>query len=155
MKKLLLVALMLGTLFGATMELPKDANCLIRKIKVYLAPEWAATIQVRSGEIIYFSTPKSMFEFYFQPGRWPEFQVKHNDDMRIHVTNYNTLQKIPAKEAYYVYGSKKTGPAGDDLPAFTTQKEAEAFAKKFDGKRVLDFAAVSEGLINLLNNRLR
>ena len=155
MKKLLLMALIVGTLFGSTMELPKDASCLIRKIKVYLAPEWAATIQVRSGEVIYFSTPKSMFEFYFQPGRWPEFQVKHNDDMRIHVTNYNTLQKIPAKEAYYVYGSKKTGPAGDDLPAFTTQKEAEAFAKKFDGSRVLDFAGVSEGLINLLNNRLR
>lgn len=155
MKKLLLMTLIIGTLFGATMELPKDASCLIRKVKVCLAPEWAATIQVRSGEVIYFSSPKSMFEFYFQPNRWPEFQVKHNDDMRIHVTNYNTLQKIPAKEAYYVYGSKKTSPAGDDLPAFASQKEAEAFAKKFDGKRVLDFAAVSEGLINLLNNRLR
>ena len=155
MKKLLLMTLIIGTLFGATMELPKDASCLIRKVKVCLAPEWAATIQVRSGEVIYFSSPKSMFEFYFQPNRWPEFQVKHNDDMRIHVTNYNTLQKIPAKEAYYVYGSKKTSPTGDDLPAFASQKEAEAFAKKFDGKRVLDFAAVSEGLINLLNNRLR
>ena len=155
MKKLLMMVCIAGAHFGATMELPKDANCLIRNVKVYLAPEWAATIQVRSGETLYFSTPKSMFEFYFQPKKWPEFQVKHNDDMRVHVTDYNTLQKIPAKEAYYVYGSKKTGPAGDDLPAFASQKEAEAFAKKFDGKRVLDFAGVSQGLINLLNNRLR
>lgn len=155
MKKLLLLLGLVGILFSAPMELSKEATCLIRKIKVYTAPEWAASIQVRSGEVIYFSTPKSMFEFYFQPGKWPEYNVKSNDDMRIHVTDFNTLQKIAAKDAYFVYGSNKTGPSGDDLPAFSTKKEAEAFAKQYNGKRVLDFAGVSDALINLLNGRAR
>lgn len=154
-KKLLIIALAIGALFGAKMEISKDATCLIRKVKVCQAPEWAATIQVRSGEIIYFSSPKSMFEFYFEPSRWPEYQVKNDDDMRINVTDYNTLEKIPAKEAYYVYGSQKTGPGGDDLPAFSSKDKAEKFAKKYAGRRVLDFSQVSDGLINLLNDKLR
>ena len=153
-KKLLIIALTVGALFGAKMEISKDATCLIRKIKVYQAPEWAATIQVRSGETIYFSSPKSMFEFYFEPGHWPEYQVKQDDDMRINVTDYETLEKIPAREAYYVYGSKKISPAGDDLPAFASKEKAEKFAKQYDGKRVLDFSQVSNGLINLLNDKL-
>ncbi|WP_041957169.1 nitrous oxide reductase accessory protein NosL [Sulfurospirillum arsenophilum] len=154
-KKLLIIALMVGALFGAKMEISKDATCLIRNIKVYQAPEWAATIQVRSGEVIYFSSPKSMFEFYFEPSHWPEYQVKQNDDMRINVTDYETLEKIPAREAFYVYGSQKTSPAGDDLPAFANKEKAEKFAKQYQGRRVLDFSQVSNGLINLLNDKLR
>lgn len=154
-KKLLIIALAVGALFGAKMEISKDATCLIRNIKVYQAPEWAATIQVRSGEIIYFSSPKAMFEFYFEPSRWPNYQVKQNDDMRINATDYETLEKIPAREAYYVYGSQKTSPSGDDLPAFSSKEKAEKFAKRYEGRRVLDFSQVTNGLINLLNNRLR
>lgn len=154
-KKLLIIVLTIGALFGAKMEISKDATCLIRHIKIYQTPEWAATIQVRSGEIIYFSSPKSMFEFYFEPSRWPEYQVKHNDDMRINVTDYETLEKIPAREAFYVYGGQKTSPSGDDLPAFSSKEKAEKFAKQYEGRRVLDFSQVTNGLINLLNNRLR
>ncbi|NBK98223.1 MAG: hypothetical protein EOM50_09405 [Erysipelotrichia bacterium] len=155
MRKLFILVLAIGALFGAKMEITKDATCLIRKIKIYQAPEWISTIQVRSGEIIYFSSPKSMFEFYFEPSRWPEYQVKHDDDMRISVTDYQTLEKIPAREAFYVYGSKKTSPAGDDLPAFSSKEKAEKYAKQYEGRRVLDFSQVTNGLINLLNNRLR
>ena len=155
MKKLFLILGLAVILLGATIEFTKDSTCLIRKIKVYNAPEWVSSIKVRSGETIFFSTPKSMFEFYFQPGKWPEYNVKSNDDMRIYVTNFNTLQKIVAQEAYFVYGTNKTGPAGDDLPAFSSHKEAEEFAKKYNGKRVLDFAGVSDSLINLLNGRAR
>jgi len=152
--KLLIIALTIGTLFGARIEVTKDTTCLIRKIKVYQAPEWVASVQVRSGETLYFSSPKSMFEFYFEPSRWPEYQVKQDDDMRINVTDYDTLEKIPAREAYYVYGSQKISPAGDDLPAFASKEKAEKFAKKYNGRRVLDFSQVSNGLINLLNDKL-
>ena len=75
--------------------------------------------------------------------------------MRINVTDYETLEKIPAREAFYVYGSQKTSSSGDDLPAFSSKERAEKFAQKYEGRRVLDFSQVSNGLINLLNNRLR
>ena len=154
MKIIVFLFVFISVVFAETISIPTDATCLIRNFKVYQAPAWASTIKVRSGQIIYFSSPKSMFEFYFQPGRWPEFQVKYESDMQIDVTDYQTLEKIPAKEAYYVYGSNQTGPSGDDLPAFANKESAEAFAKKNNGKKVLDFAGVSDGLINLLNNRL-
>ena len=155
MKKLFIILLVFSVLFGTNIEIPKDATCLIRKVKIYKTPEWASTVQVRSGQIIYFSSPKSMFEFYFEYGRWPEYNIKHNDDMRIIVSDFNTLQKVLAQEAYYVYGSNKTSPAGDDLPAFATKEMAEKFAKENNGKRVLSFNEVPFTLINLLNNRLR
>ncbi len=155
MKKIVLLLVVVASLFGARIEVDKETRCLIRNIKIYETPEWRASIQVRSGETVYFASPKSMFEFYFQPGKWPEYQVKREDDMRIHVTNFNTMEKIVAKEAYFMYGSSKIGPAGDDLPAFSTKQEAELFMKKFGGSRVLDFSQVTDGLINLLNGRTR
>lgn len=155
MKKIVLLLVVVASLFGARIEVDKETRCLIRNIKIYETPEWRASIQVRSGEMVYFASPKSMYEFYFQPGKWPEYQVKREDDMRIHVTNFNTMEKIVAKEAYFVYGSSKIGPAGDDLPAFSTKQEAELFMKKFGGSRVMDFSQVTDGLINLLNGRTR
>jgi len=155
MKKLCLILLTLSALFGAQLEIPKDAQCLIRKVSLYQHPEWASMITLRSGEHLYFSSPKSMFEFYFESSRWPEYVIRTKDDMQIYVSDYDTMEKIVAQEAFYVYGSSKTSISGDDLPAFRTKEQAEAFVKKFGGSRVLDFAGVSDGLINLLNNRLR
>ncbi|MCR1810492.1 nitrous oxide reductase accessory protein NosL [Sulfurospirillum sp. hDNRA2] len=155
MKKLCLILVTLSALFGAKVDIPKDAQCLIRKVQIYQHPEWASTITLRSKEHLYFSSPKSMFEFYFESSRWPEYVIRTKEDMQIYVTDYDTMEKIIAQEAYFVYGSSKTSISGDDLPAFSTKAQAEAFVKKFGGTRILDFAGVSDALINLLNNRLR
>lgn len=162
MKKLILLILSSCVLFAGnisvkeTVKIPKDAKCLIRKTEVYKHPEWASIIVVKKdNQKIYFSSPKSMFEFYFETPRWPEYEIKEDKDIEIYVTDYNTLETIYAKEAYYVYGSKKTSPAGDDLPAFSTKKDANAFSILNGGTRVFHFSDIPHGLINLLNNRLR
>ncbi|HIP31049.1 MAG TPA: hypothetical protein EYG93_02990 [Sulfurospirillum arcachonense] len=155
MKKILLAICILSSLlWSETYNVSKDELCLIRKIKVYKAPHWIASIKVRSGEVIYFSSPKSMFEFYNRPGKWPEYNVKSDDDMRIHVTEYDTLEKIPARDAFYVYGSTKISPAGDDLVPFKTKLAAQKFSDKNNGKRVFAFKDVPPALINLLNGSL-
>lgn len=155
MKKILLSLLVLGSLlWSETFNVSKDEICLIRKVKVYKEPSWIASIKVRSGKVIYFSSPKSMFEFYFLPGKWPEYNVKADDDMILHVTDYETLERIPAREAFYVYGSNKTSPGGDDLVAFKTKDGAESFASKNNGKRIFAFADVPEALVNFLNGNL-
>ncbi len=155
MKKLFLLLFSAIILCGATVQIPKDATCFIRHVKVYEHPEWASTIELESGKILYFSSPKSMFEFYYETPRWPEFNIKEDKQMSIYITDFETLEAIPAKEAYYVYGSSKTSLAGDDLPAFARKKSAQAFAIKYGGKRVLEFNEVSHGLVNLLNGRYR
>lgn len=155
MKKFFTIALMAISLVAATVSIPKDARCFIRQLKVYEHPEWASTVELENGKILYFSSPKSMFEFYYETSKWPELHITQDKQMSIYITDFDTLEAIPAKEAYYVYGSSKTGPAGDDLPAFARKKSAQAFAIRYGGQKVLDFFEVKHALIDLLNNRLR
>ncbi len=133
----------------------KNTSCLVRHIAVYKAPKWVAKIKVRSGKTVYFSSPKSMFEFYHRPGKWFEVEVKSERDFsKIVVTDYETLKPIDGEKAFYVYGSNQTSPAGDDLPAFATKEGAEKFSKEHNGKRIMTFDTISDALIRLLNGRI-
>ena len=133
----------------------KNTTCLVRHIKVYKAPKWVAKIEVRNGKIVYFSSPKSMFEFYHRPGKWFDVGVKSERDFsKIVVIDYATTKPINAEDAFFVYGSSVTSPAGDDLVAFASEAEAKKFAKAFNGKRILKFDEVPDALIKLLNGRI-
>jgi nitrous oxide reductase accessory protein NosL len=137
------------------MDYDKKTMCLVRKLPVYQAPKWVAKIELKSGKKLFFSSPKSMFEFYLQPGKWFDIGVKSEKDFKdIIVTNYNTLSLIDAKKAYYVYGSRAISPAGDDLVAFSNKEEAQKFATKYNGKRVFEFKDVSSALIRLINGNI-
>ena len=168
MKKLLVVLLFLTSLISAEAEVKpfqvekkyfltydKNTTCLVRHIAVYKDPKWVAKIEVRNGKIVYFSSPKSMFEFYDRPGKWFDVGVKSERDFsKIVVTDYETLKPINAETAFYVYGSRATSPAGDDLVPLATKESAEIFSKKYSGKRILKFDEVSDALIRLLNGRI-
>ncbi len=133
----------------------KNTTCLVRHLQVSKAPEWVAKIKVRNGKIVYFSSPKSMFEFYFRPGKWYEVGVKSERDFsEIVVTDYGTRKPINAETAYYVYGSSVTSPGGDDLVPFATKEAADAFSKSHNGHRVMPFDKVSDALIRLINGRI-
>jgi len=136
-------------------EYDKNTSCLVRQLLVYKGPKWVAKIEVRNGKTVYFSSPKSMFEFYHRPGKWFDVGVKSERDFsKIVVTDYATLKPINGETAFYVYGSNETSPAGDDLPAFATKKSAEKFSKAHNGKRIMPFDKVSDALIRLLNGRI-
>jgi len=137
------------------MVFDKNTTCLVRKLKVYKNPNWVAKIETRHGKTVYFSSPKSMFEFYHRPGKWFDVGVKSERDFsKIVVTNYKTLTPINAETAFYVYGSRAISPAGDDLVPFATKEEAENFANQYSGKRVMKFDEISDALIRLINGRI-
>jgi len=137
------------------MTYDKNTTCLVRQLKVYKAPKWVAKIEVRNGKTVYFSSPKSMFEFYNRPGKWFDVGVKSERDFsKIVVTDYATLKPINAETAFYVYRSRATSPAGDDLVPFESEDEAKKFMKTYSGKRILKFDEVSDALIRLLNGRI-
>lgn len=159
MKKISLIILsscLLVTTLSAketiTLDFNKDTKGLIRKMAVYKAPSWVSKVVVKDSKEYYFSSPKSMIEFYYNPEKWPDAHAQSQDDLKqLVVTDYMTLAPLDATKAFYVYGSNKTSPAGDDLPAFKTHEEAKNFAHKNNGKRVLSFKEVKKGLIQLLN----
>ena len=137
------------------MNYDKNTTCFIRHLKLYKNPSWVSQIVLKSGKKLYFSSPKSMFEFYLRPAKWPEFHIKSESDFKeIYVTDFLTLKPILAKGAFYVYGSDTTSPAGDDLVPFATYQEAQNFMKAHNGKRIFGFKEISQGLINWLNDAL-
>jgi len=155
MKKLLLLLLIATTLFAKPITYTKRDTCLIRHFKLYEYPSWVAKVTTRTGKDIYFSSPKSMFEYYFNPIKWTSLGAISSSDLtEVYVTDFNTLEKIDAKSAYYVYGSNIISPAGDDLIPFSSKIDAANFSKKSNGKRVLKFNEVKNSLIRLLNGRI-
>ena len=133
----------------------KNTTGLVRHMKVYKAPRWVAKIKVRNGKTVFFSSPKSLFEFYHRPGKWFDVGVKSERDFsEIVVTDYETLKAINAKTAFFVYGSRATSPSGDDLVPLATKEAAENFSKKYSGKRILKFDEIPDALIKLLNGRI-
>ncbi len=155
MKKILLLAVLISGLFSYELTYDKNTTGFIRHLKLYKYPKWVSMIELRNGKKLYFSSPKSMFELYFEPYKWRELNIRKEADFKaLVVTDYNTLEPINAKGAFYVFGSRAISPAGDDLPAFKTYQEAEEFVKKYGGSRILSFDKISRALINLLDGRI-
>jgi len=155
-KKLILLPFILASfLFAAPITVSKDDLGLIRNLKVYKYPRWIAQVTTVQNKKLYFSSAKSMFEFYFLFKKWPEFNVKTVDDMaEIFVTDYKTYDAINARRAYYVYGSNVTSIAGDDLISFKNEYDAKEYSKNHNGKRIFRFSQVRHQLIQLLNGSI-
>ncbi len=156
MKTILLAILLLVSLLHAEkIHVDKDTRCLIRQIPVAKHPKWIAKVVTVQHKSVYFSSPKSMFEYIFAAARWPELGALNRNDMTsIEVTDYQSGDAIDAKTAYYVYGSNVTSPGGDDLVAFKSATDAKAFMTQHHGARVLRFSDISIALINLINGRI-
>lgn len=161
-KKLLSSGLIISALFSSSllandlkMDFDRETIGEVRKIKLYKNPVWASKIDFANSKKAYFSSPKSMFEFFFNKRKWEKFDAKTIEDIdNIVVTDYVTMEPINAKKAYFVYGSHNISPAGDDLPSFKTLEEAETYMKKNHGRRIFRFSEISDGLIRLLNGRI-
>ena len=158
-KRILVVLFFVSCLFANeikfNMDFTKDTTCEIRKIKLYENPIWASKIQFKNGKSAFFCSPKSMFEFYFNEEKWKVFGIENLLDFEnIIVTDYKTLKIIDAQKAFFVYGSNKISPSGDDLVAFETKEDASSFAQNNNGKRIFSFSEVKNSLIRLLNGRI-
>ena len=135
-----------------SMNFDKDTRGLVRKMQVYKSPAWVAKVVTNKQKEFFFTSPKSVLEFYYTPKKWAEAEVNSPEDIKnIIVTDYKTGKAIDAKYAFYVYGSNKISYAGDDLPAFKSIDDAKYFMKNNKGRRVLSFDQLSKGLIELLN----
>lgn len=156
MKKIVLALVLVSSLLSSyTMDYTKETSCVVRHSKVYKNPAWVSKIELQNGKIVYFSSPKSMFEFYFRPGKWFDVGVKNEKDFKeILVIDFKRNLPINAKGAFYIYGSNVTSPAGDDLVPFDSYKDAQEFAKEHNGKRIMSFKEVSDALIRLINGRI-
>ena len=81
-KIILSLVLASSFLFSFEMDYTKDTLGIVRNIKVIKDPKWVSKIELRNGKKIFFSSPKSMFEFYFRPGKWFDIGLKNEHDFK-------------------------------------------------------------------------
>ena len=111
---------------------PNGSKCPVCGMFVYKYPKWVALMEI-NGKKYYFDGVKDMLKYYFFDG---DFKYDRKKISKMEVTNYYTLKAINAKDAYYVYDSKKYGPMGRELIPFNTLKEAKSFIADHGGELV-------------------
>ena len=83
MVKIVLAMLLASSfVFGYEMDYDKETNGVVRHMKVYKDPKWVSKIELKNGKKLFFVSPKSMIEFYLQPGKWSDIGVKSEDDFK-------------------------------------------------------------------------
>jgi len=148
-----LVCLSLATSVWALPPLPAPAatdTCPVCGMFVAKYPEWVATVLYRDGHAHHFDGAKDMFKYLRDLERWAPGH-RAEDILAIGVTEYYGVQRIDAREAFYVIGSDTLGPMGHELVPLTSEAEAREFVADHGGARVVRFDEVDEALLKILD----
>lgn len=126
----------------------ENTDCVYCGMPTPLFPKWSARVAREGSPTLHYCSPRCLFIHR------ASFQDQYQKMTECKVTDYYTVRKIDALEAYYVTGSTVIGPMGPDLIPFSTKDDAEAFAADHQGKRILTFAEVDLKVIEEIVNEL-
>lgn len=124
---------------------PRD-SCPVCGMFVAKYPEWLATVQYKNGHAHHFDGAKDMFKYLFDLAKWAPGQ-RAEDIQAIGVTDYYGLNRIDARQAWYVIGSDVLGPMGQELIPLQSQEDADEFMRDHSGRRILRFHEVRVPLL--------
>jgi len=131
----------------AHLHVPGDAKCPVCGMFVSKYPKWAASMKI-GGTVYYFDGVKDMMKYYIFDGDFPYDRSQIAD---IRVSDYYTLEAIPAKEAYYVLDPNVFGPMGHELVPFKTLKSAQTFKEEHHGKQIVRFDEITDSMVMALD----
>lgn len=156
MKKVILfvfgLVLSASFLNAGDLKVPKDAMDPLFHWNVNKYGNLACMIELKNGKKVYFSSVKSMMDFYYRPWFYTEYGAKTAKDIKkMIVQDYITGKAIDAKKALYIFGSRLIGPKGDDLIPFVDRTTVKLFEKRYGGTKVLPFDKITKGLIKWLD----
>ncbi|MHB1216064.1 MAG: nitrous oxide reductase accessory protein NosL [Thiobacillus sp.] len=143
-----------GRAMLAPKSIPADARCPVCGMYPARFPRWAAQIVFKDGASHYVDSPVDLFVFLQNTDRNAR-RYALKDIALSYVTDFETGQWVESHHAFFVLGSTALGPMRvADLPAFSSRKRAETFARSRGGK-VLTFTQVSPELIQSLSHNVR
>ncbi len=155
MKKVLLTALLLaGALYAQGTEEVIVDNSVdpVYQLPIKKYPKFSTELILKNGTPIYFVSVKAMMNFYFHPEQYPEYAVSNRSEIdKMYVKDYLDGTRVRVKDAWFVFGSRVTGPHGDDLIPFSSKTKAELFVKRYGGTRIMNADALTYGLIHYLD----
>jgi len=129
------------------LHVPQGAKCPVCGMFVSKYPKWAASITLNQ-QIHYFDGVKDMMKYYIFDG---DFPYDRGSITQMMVSDYYTLEAIPAKEAFYVNDSDIFGPMGRELIPFKSEKSAKAFIVDHNGKGLLKFHEITDKIVMKLD----
>jgi len=129
------------------MHVPNDAKCPVCGMFVGKYPKWAAFME-RDGERYFFDGVKDMMKYYIFNG---DFVYDRKKISKMTVSDYYTLEEVPAKEAFYVLDSDVFGPMGHELVPFKNEKSAKTFKSEHNGKAMVKFDEITDKMLMSLD----
>ena len=130
---------------------PEPADtCPVCGMFVARYPEWVATLVYMDGHAHHFDGAKDLFKYLLD---LPKYAPDHSAEeiAAIAVTDYYNLDKIDARDAFYVMGSDVLGPMGHELVPHASEADARGFMADHGGTSVLRFDEVTVQTIKRLD----
>ena len=128
-------------------EVPENAKCPVCGMFVAKYPKWTAVMEI-DGKKYYFDGVKDMMKYYIFDGDFPYDRTRI---AKMYVSDYYTLEAIPAKEAFYVLDSDVFGPMGRELIPFKSEKSARTFMVEHHGKAMVKFNEITDKMVMALD----
>ncbi len=125
-------------------------RCPVCNNAIFRHHRWVAIIYYEKNmrlKHLAFDGVKEMMRFYFEPGRWGDYDNFFAHIKKIVVRDYESRKPMVAKRAWYVVGSKIKGPHGSELIPFKDKKTAEEFLKKYHGEKIVRFGEITKEFV--------
>ena len=152
MKILLLLILLLGSLFSSEIKLiDQNATDPVYILPLKKYPKFLCEAELKNGKKVQFVSVKAMMQVYQHQDYFKRHKLLEDDIKSIYVQDYLSGKRIPAQKAVYVFGSRLTGPHGDDLIPIENEEKAKIFMLRYGGTKILPFERLSKGLIRYLD----
>ena len=126
---------------------PDNAKCPVCGMFVSKYPKWAAMMK-HDGKVYYFDGVKDMMKYYIFDGDFPYDRTRISEMI---VSDYYTIEAIPAKEAFYVLDADVFGPMGHELIPFKSEKSARTFMAEHHGKAMVKFDEITDKMVMALD----
>ena len=158
MKKIILgVLLCIGmgmadnTFSGKVILLDQNTTDLVYQLPLKKHQKWLCEVEFANKQKMQFVSVKSMMQVYQHQDYFLKRNLIPAKIEKIYVQDYMNGDRIDARKAVYLFGSRETGPHGDDLIPFASREHAELFKLKHGGTKILPFEKLSKGLIRYLD----
>ncbi len=152
MKKLFLSLIVVGTMFGNSIEVAdKNSTDVVYQLDLKKYPKFICEAVLEDGKKVQFVSVKSMMQVYFHQPYFKKHNFLSSNIKNMYVQDYLDGSKVDAKSAKYMFGSRLVGPHGDDLIPLKDDENAKLFKLKYGGTKLLPFQRLTKGLMRYLD----
>lgn len=134
----------------ATPNPTQEDTCPVCGMFVAKYPAWIATVQYQDGHSHQFDGAKDLFKYLLDLPKWAPGH-RREEIAVIGVTDYYTVTRIDARQAWYVIGSDVLGPMGHELIPLESREDADTFLADHAGQGIIRFEDVTPALLSELD----